>query len=277
MFKEAFKYTNETFKDKFMSFFLILLPLALVSSLIQSFNLPDTSSIDITQAPSSSPGEELGKYPILGILNQLFLQGLMLSYIAIKVIDDSHSKGKLKNISDYYYGSILFIFRLFVLSLLLLLIGLLGVGPGAILVVIGQAINIELISNIGGVIAIIGVLFVVLKTVFSYYYLICENKSFSDSILASYYSIPNQKLAYLFGVFLLLSIFIIILAILGSFILGLALSPFMGISMGAYLFAITFVFTLLAMTVINVYLFLFIYHLYLHFKGDVSGSLNADS
>ena len=89
MIKEAFEYANKNFKDKFLSFFSILLPVALVSSLIGAFNLPDTSDVNFTSPTPASPGNELGKYPILGLLNQLVLQGLVVTYITIKVIQDN--------------------------------------------------------------------------------------------------------------------------------------------------------------------------------------------
>tara|TARA_Y100001970_G_scaffold63176_1_gene80887 strand:+ start:559 stop:1392 length:834 start_codon:yes stop_codon:yes gene_type:complete len=276
MFKEAFKYANENFKHKFTSFFLILLPVALVSSLIGSFNLPDTAGVDFTQPTPTSPGNELGKYPILGILNQLVLQGLVSVYITIKVINDNESIGTLKSISDYYYGSILFIFRLFLLGLCLVLAVLVAAVPGGIILIIGQALNIELITSIGAIIGLIGILFIGLKTTFSYFYLICENKSLSESILASFYSVPNKKVINLLGTFVLLILLVVIVSILISMILGLALTPFMGISMDAYIFALTFIMTLLSITMLNIYMFLFFYRLYAYFKGDSDLSLNAD-
>ena len=68
----------------------------------------------------------------------------------------------------------------------------------------------------------------------------------------------------------------VIVSIIISMILGLALTPFMGISMDAYIFALTFIMTLLSITMLNIYMFLFFYRLYTYFKGDSDLSLNAD-
>ena len=277
MIKEAFEYANTNFKDQFISFFSILLPVAVVSSLIGAFNLPDTSGVNFTSPTPASPGNELGKYPILGLLNQLVLQGLVVTYITIKVIQDNESIGTLKSLSDYYYGSILFIFRIFLLVLCLLLALLIAAVPGGIIFFIGLVSDVELITSIGAVIAIIGILFMGLKTSFSSFYLICENKSLSESILASFYSVPNKRVINLLVTFILLILLVVIISILIGLILSLALTPLMGISMDAYIFALTFIATLLSITMLNIYVFSFFYRLYVYFKGDGDLSLNADS
>ena len=261
MIKKVIGFSNKLFKEKWMSFFIILLPITFILAFLTVFNLPDSS----VAAENTSP--VTGKYGLIDFISYL-IQGTILAYIPIKLIHDFKNKGHNNELTDYYYGAITYFLRILGVNLGVGLSVLISASPGALIIWAGVGYEVEILGILGAGITIISVGYMSVKLMLSPFILVCENKSISDSIFSSYYLVPNNQVLNIFFT-LFIAIFLVVITFgMLSLIVAFGLSPFMSISMEAYIIALTFVTTLLSSLVL-IYVNSLMYAIYLNLKSNI--------